>query len=101
MRGLGFEVNGNNNPSPENVPTAQRESMVENEQIQKSSAENYEGFCLRKATNMTNTDARLRGVTGDNISRTSFPSMFLMCMPMSYIKEVLLVETNKKSKGRH
>ena len=50
---------------------------------------------------MTDTDARLRGVTEDNISRTSFLSMFLTYLSMSFIKEVLLVETNKKSKGRH
>ena len=97
IRGLGFEVDDDNDPAPENIPVRDQEGDRGEEGV--ATAEAWEGVCPRKALNVQNPNPSLRGVSEETIGALSYASMFLICLPVSYIKETVLEETNKNLEG--
>ena len=103
VRGLGFEVDDENDPAPKNIPgvpnNTPANSQDDNSNHVKAAPELWEGVCPRKSLNTPNTGATLRGVSEETIGGMNYISMFLLCLPVKFIKEVVVEQTNKKING--
>lgn len=83
------EVDDDNEPAPENVPnaTTPAANTVFTEW-------GHSGVCPRRMTGATNPSPSLKGLTRDAIP--SLDKLFRILFPYSFLKEVILVETNKR-----
>ena len=84
MKGLGFDVDDNNEPA------------VEKEQASKWE---WDGACRQKAKDYHNNNPSLRGVIEFNISSMSYAGMFIVLFPMRFVQEAMLVQMNSKEEG--
>ena len=70
VRGLGFEVDDDNDPAPENIPgepnNTPANSQDDNPNHVKAAPELWEGVCPRKRLNMPNTGNSLWSLGGDH-----------------------------------
>ena len=101
VRGLGFEVDDDNDPAPENIPGASVANNTPSNEPDNVTAtpENWEGVCPRKSMNLRNTGASLRGVSEETIGGMNYLTMFLLCLPVTFLKEVVVEKTNEKIQG--
>ena len=102
VRGLGFEVDDDNDPAPENIPGEANYEPANNQDDPnnvKAAPEHWEGMCPRKSVNTPNTSATLRGVSEETIGGMNYITMFLLCLPITFIEEVVVEQTNKKIQG--
>ena len=83
VRGLGFEVDDDNDPAPENMPG--QTDGVEGT-FEAPSAEKWEGICPRKMINVRNNEPALKGVTDETVGGLSYLDMFLIALPVTYLK---------------
>lgn len=95
MRAAGFDVDDDNDPAPENVPDT---ATAPTNNIYGAWNPNL-GNCYRKQAGGHETRAKLLGVNEIWMQGVSFFTMFLMFFPKTFLKSVILVETNKVIDG--
>jgi hypothetical protein len=95
LRRQGIDVDDDNDPAPENVPTPGVAAVVaaaEEEGIWKS-----EGIiCPRLAGNQPKSSAAFKNYSKEEVSKMSKLELFLILFPLDYLLEVLIPETNKQ-----
>ena len=95
--GQGFQVDDDNEPAEENVPTPTVDDSTNSNYVE---AEwNWNGMCPRKMNGCRNMMPCLKGVEETMIENISLLMMFLLMIPKKYFEEVILVETNKVING--
>ena len=97
VRGLGFEVDDDNDPAPENIPR-QQDTAVEGGFVAPT-ADAWGGICPRKMLNVPNNNPSLKGVTEETVGGITYLKMFLIALPVTYLKETVINETNKNLEG--
>ena len=92
VRAMGLDVDDDNDPAPENIPTsvpgATNEGNVHH-------GWGWTGIDHRKQLNITNVRANIAGVTSDVMQHISFVGMFFLLFPKSLI-QTIIEETNAK-----
>ena len=93
MRGLGFDVDDDNMPAPENVPTPnEREATAE---LYEGQSWGWDGFCERRSNGFTNSNPFIRGLQEHLMYHMSYMMMFLVFSPKLLV-QMVIKETNKK-----
>ena len=95
MESMGFQVDDDNAPAPENVPDVNNEEVDSNEKA----TWGWDGICDRKANAFSDVQPKLQGVTNDTIGSMTYASMFLLLFPTNFLREVMLIEMNKVVEG--
>ena len=92
IRGLGFEVDDDNDPAPENVPDPNEENQGSDEQTW-----GWNGVCERDSKNFFNVQPslnhRLVELPAQPCDRT-IVHLFMILFPMKYVEDVILKSTN-------
>ena len=98
--GLGFEVDDDNDPAPQNIPSTEKtpEGTASAEEV--VTAEDWQGVCPCKAMNTQNSNPTLEGVSEATIGGLTNLGIFLICLLVSYTKDTILVETNNNIMGK-
>lgn len=94
MRGMGFDVDDDNEPAIENILTTEQEEVQE----EKAKWE-WDGLCMRKSKNFHNSNPSLNGVNEFSISSMTYSSMFLLLFPMAFVQNVMLPKMNEALEG--
>lgn len=98
VRALGFEVDDDNDPSPENIPSNDGETSGDPQHCEEEWK--WDGICQRKASNSTNFQPSLIGVNGRVLEVITTLEMFLLFFPKVFLQNVILVVTNKNIEGK-
>lgn len=88
VRAEGFDVDDDNDPAPENIPTP-------GEVIQDAQQWGWSGICNRKSLQVPNSLPKLVGRSDSESASMTILSLFMLLFPLTYLHEVLLVELNK------
>ena len=92
LRAEGYGVDDDNDPAPENVPNPN--DQARSTEVYSNWGERLPGHCNRRATHNHHEPASIKpGKQPPNNTRLEW---FLRCLPMQYLNEVLIPETNKK-----
>lgn len=95
LRAEGYGVDDDNEPAPENVPDPTNEAPATTSSVTYLGwGARLPGFCNRRGTHNHYENASIKpGSRPHNNQRMDW---FLRCLPVTYLKEVLLPETNRK-----
>jgi hypothetical protein len=96
VRALGFVVDDDNEPAPENIPTPTENANIE---ATDGLAWGWAGIDHRKQANGTATRARINCLSGIALQGATLLTMLLLFLPRKFMEEVMLVETNSKIHG--
>ena len=98
VRSMGFQVDDDNDPAPENNPNLNQSAS--REEGYTPAAFKWDSICDRKANNHPKCKAKLEGINGDPAHVHTELSLFFLLFPMTWLKEVLLVMTNNNIEGK-
>jgi hypothetical protein len=96
VRALGFIVDDDNEPAPENIPPAR---VNNNRQEPPERVWGWSGIDHRKQANGLRSSARINCLSGIALQGATTLTMFLLFFPRKFLEDVILAETNKKIKG--
>ena len=93
IRGLGFHVDDDNDPAPENIPTTRgEEERISDENV--GAKFEWDGICARRQNNSQPSRPKLLGLSEETADGFTPASMFLLLFPMAWLTETMLVATN-------
>lgn len=92
MKDLGFDVDDDNQPAPENIPTLQ-EREVPNE-LYGDQSWGWDGFCERRTNLFCNNNPSMKAVPEHLLHNMSYMMMFLVFFPKQLVS-LVIEETNK------
>ena len=97
LRGMGLDVDDDNEPSPENVPVDPSLPTVTSDKnyVYEGLGWGWSGIDHRKTLNVHDTKPSLKGIIGDAVHHLSFVGMFFLLFPRRFIQEVIIFKTNK------
>ena len=87
VRGLGLDVDDDNEPAPENLP-GNSNTTAKNDQTW-----GWSGFCLRKKNGFHDSNPFFK--FHSPIANLSFSMVFLLLLPVGWLQNVLLKKTNE------
>ena len=93
MRGMGFDVDDDNDPAPENVP-GDNQQEASDDGLYEGQSWGWQGFCDRRKNNMNNTKPKLR-VPESIFAGMTYITMFLLMFPKQLL-EVIVSRTSKQ-----
>ena len=93
VRGLGFEVDDDNDPAPENVPATHSNQEAED---YVPAEWKWDGMCSRKSSKAQNMKPSMIGVSDMVLTGMSFSNVFLLFFPAKFMEDVILVQSNKR-----
>ena len=103
MRGLGFYVDDDNVPSPENIPDSSDADVITNQTDESSTSTasllegqswGWPGFCNQRLNMHSNNEPKIRGLDDILIYGISYLQMFLIFFPNILIN-LIVQQTNK------
>jgi hypothetical protein len=97
VRALGFVVDDDNEPAPENIPTPQENNN--DAAADDGRPWGWAGIDYRKQANGQCTKARINFLSGIALEGATMLTMFLLFFPRKFMEDVILVQTNNNLKG--
>jgi hypothetical protein len=97
VRALGFVVNDDNEPAPENIPTPQENNN--DATTDDGRPWGWDGIDYRKQANGQCTKAHINFLSGIVLEGATMLTMFLLFFPRRFMEDVILVQTNNNLKG--
>jgi hypothetical protein len=97
IRNLGFSVDDDNEPAPENIPIPEEN---DNNAAPDGRRWGWAGIDHRKHAGGQSTRARINCLTGLALEGTTMLTMFLLFFPRKFMEDVVIVETNKRIAGK-
>lgn len=97
VRALGFAVDDDNGPAPENIPAQRQRNNKNNNTIPDGRVWGWAGIDYRKQANGHETTARINGLSGIALAESTMLTMFLLFFHRKFMETVLIIETNKRS----
>lgn len=98
IRNLGFSVDDDNEPAPENIPIPQENNN--NAATDDGRRWGWAGIDHRKHAGGQSTRARINCLTGLALEGATMLTMFLLFFPRKFMEDVVIVETNKRIAGK-
>lgn len=92
VQAMGFMVDNDNEPAPENVPELQEEEEATNEQ----QTWGWSGADQRKLFGAEDLPPKMNGLRGVALETITFTGMFLTFFPRIFLEHTIMKETNKK-----
>jgi hypothetical protein len=93
---LGFVVDDDNEPAPENVPTPDNDNL---EATDAGLQWGWGRIAHRKQANGQATRAHINCLSGIALQGAMLLTMLLLFLPRKFLEDVILIETNKKIQG--
>eukprot|EP00957_Ditylum_brightwellii_P060739 4611642-Ditylum_brightwellii.AAC.1 len=90
VRNMGFMVDNDNKPVPENMPTA----------VNDGQNWEWQGLDHRKMQGCQDTDALVKGMNATDFAVRTYLKFFFLFFPCLFIENVILVQTNKNIEGK-
>jgi hypothetical protein len=97
IRGLGFLVDDDNEPAPENIPLPQQNNN--NAATDDGRTWGWAGIDHRKQANGISSRARINSLSRLALEGATMMTIFLQFFPEKFMEEVIMVETNKRITG--
>jgi hypothetical protein len=97
IRGMGFSVDDDNEPAPENIPLPQENDN--NAATDDGRTWGWAGIDHRKQANGLSTRARINCLSGLALEGATMLTIFLLFFPRKFMEEVVIIETNKRITG--
>ena len=94
VQAQGLDVDDDNNPAPENLPTA------EDDVVNIVHEWGWDGFDRRRQEGFTNHEPQVNQFGQQALKQTSILSLFCLFFPMEWFKNVFLVKTNEAIQGQ-
>ena len=95
VRAMGFNVDDDNEPAPENVPTPGETVETSDEGFYDGQVWGWAGFCNRKREGGRREKAKVDGYTNELLCGMSMVQVFLLMFPKDWFENIMLVETQK------
>ena len=97
LQWVGLDVDNNYEPSPENTPqqVSHSTTMVEMNYTHEKLGWCWSGIDNRKCLNIQDQKPTIKDFVGESITHLSFVGMFFLFFPRKFIKDVVIIETNK------
>ena len=95
MVDLGFDVDDDNLPAPENIPTNENENGLHTapDGLYEGQTWGWDGFCERKKKNLDCSKPYIRGVSDMVLANMSYLGMFLIFFPKLLV-DIIIKQTN-------
>ena len=91
VRAMGFGVDDDNDPAPENVPVENERGPRENDSgLYGNQSWGWSGFCNRKKEGGVREKAKINGVNGMVLENIGLVDMFLIFFPRRWFEEVVV-----------
>ena len=100
VRAMGFGVDDDNEPAPENIPVEDDEPEVEENGLMEGQEWGWGGFCNRKKEGGVREKAKLIGVSEVMLGGLDLVKMFLIFFPRVWFEQTV-VKQLKKVDGLH
>ena len=97
VRAMGFSVDDDNEPAPENIPQNGNTPERSNEGFYNGQEWGWAGFCNRKREGGIREKAKLNGLSNETLFGLNYVEIFLLMMPRDFIETIMLEETEKES----
>ena len=99
MREMGFDVDDDNDPAPENVPGSALGASVapSRDGLYEGQSWGWNGFCDRRQNHFASAKPRLKGLQETMFLGLTYLDLFLLFFPRMLV-QLVLQETNKKLK---
>jgi hypothetical protein len=95
---MGFAVDDDNEPAPENIPLPQENNN--NAATDDGRTCGWAGIDHREQANgLSNTRARINCLSGLALEGATMLTIFLLFFPRKFMEEVVIIETNKRITG--
>ena len=93
--GMGFDVDDDDMPAPENVPTAEQQRKARADTLYEGQSWGWDGFCERKKLNFCQNKPFLRVISDMVVlSNMTYLGMFLIFFPRLLV-DLIVIETSK------
>jgi hypothetical protein len=94
VRASGLDVDDDNDPAPENIPTTDPHGTNHN-----TTTWGWNGFCYRRMANVEDTKPRLKGLSGVGLANATLLTMWQTLAPVDFLREVILENINRFING--
>ena len=100
VRAMGFGVDDDNDPAPENVPDPDVPVVTTEEGLHAGQEWGWSGFCNRKREGGVREKAKINGLSEIALQGLSYLDMFSLFFPRQWFEDVVM-ENLKQTEGLH